>query len=349
MKKKKVRPLAICIFRKDDKIFVAEGYDPTRQEIFYRPIGGRIEFGEKGHDTLVREIREEIGAEITNLQYLGTIENIFTYDGQPGHEIVLIYDGAFVDKSLHEKTWIEGYDDGKLLFKAAWKPIADFQSGQAPLYPEGLLEMLIRQENVVTLDHKRSPSQPFNEKSQMIFDAIESAAKAHTGQFRKGTNVPYIIHPLAVAKILIDCGCSVEVVVAGILHDMVEDTPVTLEDIHQSFGEAVAQLVEGASEPEKSDTWENRKQHTIEYLKTAPINVLLVACADKLDNIKTIQEDYAKAGESVWARFNRPKEHQRWYYQALAEVFATRMQGEPTISLFQKFKSEVEKVFGKKN
>ncbi|MBI4639504.1 MAG: HD domain-containing protein [Candidatus Tectomicrobia bacterium] len=179
----------------------------------------------------------------------------------------------------------------------------------------------------------------------MIFDAIEFATKAHTGQFRKGTNVPYIVHPLAVAKTLIDCGCSEEVIVAGILHDTVEDTSVTLEDIRQLFGEEVAKLVEGASEPDKSDTWENRKRHTIEYLKTAPINILLVACADKFDNIKTIREDYAKVGESIWSRFNRSKEHQRWYYQALVDVFTNRMQGEPTASLFQQFKSEVQKVF----
>jgi len=100
----------------------------------------------------------------------------------------------------------------------------------------------------------------------MIFKAIEFAAKAHAGQYRKGTRVPYLVHPLNVAKILIDSGCSDVVAVAGILHDTVEDTPITLDEIRKHFGQAVAELVAGASEPDKSDTWENRKKHTIEYL-----------------------------------------------------------------------------------
>lgn len=182
--------------------------------------------------------------------------------------------------------------------------------------------------------------------SEMIFRAIEFAAKAHAGQFRKGTNIPYIFHPLGVAKILIEYNCSEEIILAGMLHDTIEDTPVTIEDIRRAFGEEVARLVEGASEPDKSDSWENRKRHTIEYLKTAPLNVLLVACADKLDNIRAIREDYAKLGDVLWSRFNRPKEQQNWYYQALADVFVNRTKGEPTASLFKEFKYEVQKVFG---
>ncbi len=79
----------------------------------------------------------------------------------------------------------------------------------------------------------------------MIFQAVEFASTAHSGHFRKGTNVPYIIHPLGVAKILIEHGCSEEIVVAGILHDTVEDTAITLEDIRRSFGERVDHLVQG--------------------------------------------------------------------------------------------------------
>ncbi len=180
----------------------------------------------------------------------------------------------------------------------------------------------------------------------MIFQAIEFAAKAHSGHFRKGTRIPYIIHPLGVAKILIDHGCSEEVVVAGILHDTVEDTPITPEDIRRSFGERVAQLVRDVSEPNKSDTWENRKRHTIEHLKTAPRDVLLVSLADKLDNIRAIRDDYAKLGDSLWPRFNRPKESQKWYYRSLAEVFCS-CTADSLTSVAQEFESEVQKIFGK--
>jgi (p)ppGpp synthase/HD superfamily hydrolase len=184
-----------------------------------------------------------------------------------------------------------------------------------------------------------------NAGSALIFDAIEYAARAHREHFRKGTNIPYIIHPISVAKILIEYDCSDEVVIAGLLHDTVEDTAVTLEAIRRSFGEKVARLVEAASEPDKSDTWENRKRHTIEYLRTASMDVLLLSCADKLDNIRSIKEDFERFGESVWKRFRRAKDSQKWYYSALADLFMSRAEGEPGATLFRQFNYEVQQVF----
>lgn len=138
----KVRPVAICIFCKHNAILVAEGYDPTRQLTFYRPLGGAIEFGEYSHTTIVRELREELGAEVKNLRYLGTLENVFTYDGQMGHEIVLVYEGEFVDQSLYEQEIVEGREDDDTPIKAVWKVLASFQHSQTPLFPEGLRELL---------------------------------------------------------------------------------------------------------------------------------------------------------------------------------------------------------------
>jgi len=180
-----------------------------------------------------------------------------------------------------------------------------------------------------------------------IFKAVQCAVRAHLGQFRKGTRIPYIIHPLRVAETLIEYDCSEEVVIAGILHDTIEDTAITVDDIVRSFGEKIAELVVHVSEPDKSDIWENRKQHTIEYLKDAPMDVLLITCADKLDNLRSIQKDYTHAGEEVWSRFNRPKDYQRWYYQALADVFMSRIDKEPGTTLFHVFNREVEDFFGK--
>ena len=147
MKKGTVRPIAICVFRKDGSIFVAEGYDKTKQEIFYRPLGGTIEFGEYGRETVARELREEIGAAVTNVRYLGTLENIFVYEGRPGHEIVPVFQGEFVDRSFYEKQRVEGFETtGKI--KAVWKPLEYFLKKEASLYPIGLLDLLIRHWNL---------------------------------------------------------------------------------------------------------------------------------------------------------------------------------------------------------
>ena len=108
MKKGIIRPLVICIFQKDDTILVAEGYDPVKSEYYYRPIGGGIEYGEKGAEALIREVREEIGTGISNIKYLGTVENIFTFNGEVGHELVQVYDATFVDSSFYTEELFEG-------------------------------------------------------------------------------------------------------------------------------------------------------------------------------------------------------------------------------------------------
>ena len=135
-----IRPIAICLFRQDDSILVFEGYDPYRDEVFYRPLGGGINFGEHSRDALIREIREEIGAEITNITYLAALENIFTHKANPGHEIVMLYDAEFVDPSFYEQFQLTGVEDDGTPFEVLWKPISDFQ--QDILYPTGLLELL---------------------------------------------------------------------------------------------------------------------------------------------------------------------------------------------------------------
>jgi len=147
--RQKIRPLAICVFRDGERIFAAEGYDEVKQQCFYRPLGGRIEFGECSEQTIVRELREEIGAEVSDLRYLGTLENIFTFNGEMGHEIVLIYDGKFVDKSIYQREGLEGHedDDESGTFRAVWKPLSFFRQGHAPLYPDGLLGLLDRLES----------------------------------------------------------------------------------------------------------------------------------------------------------------------------------------------------------
>jgi len=141
MKPGKIRAIALCVFLHEGKLLVGEGYDTIKQQSFGRPLGGTIEFGESSHRTIVREIREELGAEITNLRYLGTVENIFTYNGEIGHEIVLMYRGDFKDQGYYQRSPIDGIENGDPL-RAIWVPLADFASGLMPLYPSGLLEMI---------------------------------------------------------------------------------------------------------------------------------------------------------------------------------------------------------------
>jgi 8-oxo-dGTP pyrophosphatase MutT (NUDIX family) len=141
MKPGKIRPIAICVFRNDGKLLVGEHYDTVKEKTFYRPLGGAIEFGELGRECAAREIREEMGAEVRDVAYLDTIENVFTYDGKPGHEIVLVYEGKLVDSHLYKVESVRCKNDGEE-FIAVWKPIRAFRDGGALLYPEGLLEIL---------------------------------------------------------------------------------------------------------------------------------------------------------------------------------------------------------------
>ena len=143
---RQIRPHAICVFSHQDKILVFEGYDPSKDEIFYRPLGGGIEFGEHSIDTIHRELMEEIGAQVKNLVFLGTLENIFTFNETPGHEIVQVYDGTLFESRLCEQAFIQGYEDeADEKIKALWKSLDDFGPGKSLLYLYGLLELLRNQ------------------------------------------------------------------------------------------------------------------------------------------------------------------------------------------------------------
>lgn len=175
----------------------------------------------------------------------------------------------------------------------------------------------------------------------IVEHAIQFATKAHDGQYRKGSDIPYITHPFAVAMLLRSEGCPDEVVAAGLLHDTVEDTNVTLEDIKINFGDTVAHIVEGCSEPNKSLSWEERKRHTIQYLKTADQSVRLVACADKFHNLRSIRDDLEHNGEEVWKKFKRGRRQQEWYYKNIV----TSLEQGPSFPLLEKLRKEIELVF----
>lgn len=144
MKKKRIRPLAICVFRHNDRILVAEGYDSVKDEYFYRPLGGGIEFGETSMETVCRELMEELNVEVDrdSLTYLGTAENIFHFNGISSHEIVLIYDGTLNESKLYGEDMIQGKEANGEEICAMWKNLDEFGEGKSILYPTGLLEMI---------------------------------------------------------------------------------------------------------------------------------------------------------------------------------------------------------------
>jgi (p)ppGpp synthase/HD superfamily hydrolase len=176
----------------------------------------------------------------------------------------------------------------------------------------------------------------------LIEKAIITATKAHDKQYRKNTMIPYIIHPYAVGMILMKYGCKDELVAAGLLHDTVEDTDLTLEDIEKEFGHSVAEIVEGCTEPDKKLSWEERKEHTLAELKTASLDIRLVACADKIHNIRSIRDDLMEHGESVWNRFKRGKIKQEWYYKGLVVSLGYGSRFE----LLERLEEEVVLLFG---
>lgn len=183
--------------------------------------------------------------------------------------------------------------------------------------------------------------------SQIVFEALEYASRCHRGAYRKGTAIPYIVHPVSMVRYLSRLNAPEELVAAAALHDVVEDTDATLEDVRRHFGPRIAGLVEGASEADKSLSWRARKVVTVEHAQSSTDTELLVLkCVDKLDNLRDIREDLSLRGEAVWKRFNADKVELAWYYKTLADIFVGKLRGTEYEALAQEMAEVCEKVFG---
>lgn len=179
------------------------------------------------------------------------------------------------------------------------------------------------------------------EERKLYEKAILYAADAHKGQYRKGTKLPYIIHPVEVSMILFYEGADLNTIIAGALHDVVEDTDRTIKDIEKNFGTEVSELVEHESENKRSHmdskkSWHIRKQEHIQALNDSPMAAKQIALADKLSNIRATARDYEENGNKIWDKFNQPDVHkQAWYYlsmlDALKELSDTKMWNELSI------------------
>jgi 8-oxo-dGTP pyrophosphatase MutT (NUDIX family) len=137
-----IRPIVLGLIQQGDRLFVAEGFDSTKQSTFYRALGGGIEFGETSLEALQREFQEEIQAELTNIVYLGCIENLFTYNSTQGHEIIQLYRCDFVDPKFYQLEQLTFSDDGHQYYTACWVDIPRCKSGEVCLVPEECLKYL---------------------------------------------------------------------------------------------------------------------------------------------------------------------------------------------------------------
>ena len=152
----KIRTVSLCLIRRGQEILVEETIDPMVNKTFYRPIGGTVEYGENSKDAVIREVREEINAEISDPKLIFVIENIFKYLDQVGHEVDFIYEAELADKTLYNKAILDG-TEGVVKYKAVWKPIHEFTSNPTEkLVPDGLLELLLQKNEQETnvIQHK---------------------------------------------------------------------------------------------------------------------------------------------------------------------------------------------------
>jgi len=154
-----------------------------------------------------------------------------------------------------------------------------------------------------------------------VDQALGFAAQCHARQQRKGSDVPYIVHPVHVAWLLDRHGFDDDVVIAGLLHDVVEDTGCSAEAIERLFGPRVARCVVAVSEPDKSLAWEVRKAQAVRRMQGMDKDAKAVSCADKAHNLHTIADALEAGNTEIWQRFNRGEQMQLAYFrQALAAL-----------------------------
>ncbi len=161
--------------------------------------------------------------------------------------------------------------------------------------------------------------------TQRFEEALVYATRLHATQLRKGTDIPYVSHLLAVASLVMEAGGGEDEAIAALLHDGPEDQGGldTLDEIRARFGERVADIVAACSDTFEAEKppWKARKQAYLDHLQAADEATRLISCADKLHNGRAILADYRRHGESLWDRFNGGREDILWYYTELAGIF----------------------------
>lgn len=176
--------------------------------------------------------------------------------------------------------------------------------------------------------------------------AIEFSVGKHAGQRRKGSSLPYIVHPLETMQILLSMDADCSLLMAGVLHDVVEDTDTTIEMLKELFGEEVAELVGGHSE-DKSKSWKERKEKDIEDTEKGAPRLQMLVMADKVSNLRSLYMDYQKIGEELWERFHAPKEKQAWYYSKMIDALEQMQYNNKTSKIYWEMVGLFKDVFVK--
>ena len=183
--------------------------------------------------------------------------------------------------------------------------------------------------------------------TSLLDRAIEFAVRAHAGTERRGKGFPYIVHPMEAMEIVSTITSDQELLAAAALHDTVEDTDVTVEDLRSEFGDRIAAIVASESDEfedgvSEEDSWHARKQAAIDRLAAASMDSKIVALGDKLSNMRAIARDYAVLGDELWNIFHAkdPKDHE-WHYRGLADSLRD-LAGTPA---FDEFEQLINQVF----
>ena len=185
---------------------------------------------------------------------------------------------------------------------------------------------------------------------ELVSEAVAFAVKAHDGMRRKKSEAPYILHPMEAAVIVGTMTDDQNIIAAAVLHDVVEDAGITIEEIGERFGTRVRELVQSETEDKRADlppeeTWRIRKEETLRVLKnTEDVAVLMVWLGDKLANMRAIYRDFKAEGNAMWQRFHQKDEKaQAWYYRSIVGLTARLSD----TSAWLEYKTLTELVFGK--
>ena len=178
--------------------------------------------------------------------------------------------------------------------------------------------------------------------------ALVYATRAHGGQLRKKTRIPYVAHVLGVAAIALEHGATEKEAIAALLHDAVEDAggAKRLRDIERRFGKTVARIVGGCTDTDQvpKPPWLQRKKAYVDHVRRAPTPVKLVSASDKLHNARAILADYRQEGNKLWSRFNGGKTGTLWYYRALVNAFGREKRIQPLVQELDRVVWKLEAV-----
>lgn len=180
-----------------------------------------------------------------------------------------------------------------------------------------------------------------------VVRAIDFAIEAHRGQVRKSEAIPYVSHLFDVAEILIENQQSENLIIAGLLHDIMEDTAKTKDDILALFskdkGCEIIKIILADTETEKGATWQQRKQATIDFAAgSRHAEGLLLICADKIANLNSLNKSMQIYHNEIWNFFNQGKEKQIWYFESLYRIFTEKLSSYP--QMLNRYKELLDNV-----